>query len=62
MEKQFYSVKEAAELLGLGISTIFAWSAKGRFPAGRKFGRSRRWALDELRAWAEAQAHQAQGE
>ena len=49
---RFYSIREAAKLLGLGVSTLYAWQAKGMFPRGTRFGRVRRYSAEELQTWA----------
>lgn len=52
-------ISEVAEWLGVAQSTIYKWSAEGRFPAPIKFGerdRSRvaaRWDEQEVAKWLE---------
>ncbi len=48
MEK-YYSIKELAEKLHVGVSTIWYWCKIGKFPKGRKFGtHTTRWAESDL--------------
>lgn len=44
------SVRSVATLFDAGISTIWARVARGELPKPRKFGRSTRWRVGDLRA------------
>jgi excisionase family DNA binding protein len=52
MERLFLKPAEAAELLGVGRTTVYTLIASGSLPAVR-VGRSLRVPLAGLRAWAE---------
>jgi predicted DNA-binding transcriptional regulator AlpA len=43
-------VRSVATLFDAGISTIWARVARGELPKPRKFGRSTRWRVGDLRA------------
>lgn len=43
------SVKKVAVLLDAGVSTIWARVKRDEFPRPRKFGRSTRWNVGEIR-------------
>jgi len=43
-------IKVVAGLYGSGISTVWAKLKRGEIPKSRKFGRSTRWQVGELRA------------
>ena len=63
MDKLLVRPAEAAELLGVGRSTVYALVKAGVFPTVR-VGRSTRLPVEQLRAWVAAQcdhAHVAQG-
>ena len=48
-------IRGAAALLSISPSHLFALQCAGKFgPAGFRLGRSRRFLISELRAWAEA--------
>jgi excisionase family DNA binding protein len=47
-EEQFIAVKEVAELLGVGVTTVWRLSANGKLPQPHKIGRSSRWRRDQL--------------
>ena len=55
MEKLLLRPNEAAELLGVGRSTIYALLASGDVPSVR-VGRSVRLPLEALRQWVAARA------
>ena len=50
MEK-YLNIKEIASRLGLGRDTLYRWIRAGKFPRGRHFGASHRWALSEIESW-----------
>ncbi len=54
MERLLLRPHEAAELLGLGRSTVYELLASGAIPS-ITIGRSRRVPLEALRAWVRAQ-------
>ena len=54
MERLLLRPHEAAELLGLGRSTVYELIASGAIPS-ITIGRSRRVPLEALRAWVRAQ-------
>ena len=43
-------VRSVAVLFGAGVSTIWARVARGELPKPKKFGRSTRWRVGDLRA------------
>jgi excisionase family DNA binding protein len=45
--------EEAAELLGIGLSTLAKFRIEGTGPTFRKFGRSVRYSREDLRSWAD---------
>ncbi len=47
---------QAAEFLGIGLSTIWVWARRPDFPRPRKIGpKVTVWDLSELIAWRDAQ-------
>jgi excisionase family DNA binding protein len=57
VDKLLVRPAEAAEVLGVGRSTIYALIANDQIPAVR-VGRSLRVPMAALRAWADGQVHQ----
>ena len=51
----YVTVNEIAELLRVSRSTLYALIQRGKFPAGIKIGHSRRWPVQELKAYLELQ-------
>jgi excisionase family DNA binding protein len=60
MDKLLVRPAEAAEMLGVGRSTIYQLPKLGVFPTVR-VGRSTRVPVKELRAWVAGHAHAAHG-
>jgi predicted DNA-binding transcriptional regulator AlpA len=54
-EDRFLTRQEAADMLGLAVSTLATWRSQGRSdaPPMHKFGRSARYSQRELREWSE---------
>jgi predicted DNA-binding transcriptional regulator AlpA len=44
---------EVAQMLNIGLSTWWAWQLADKAPNGVKLNGCRRWAADEIRAFAE---------
>ena len=59
---RFLTVKEVADRLGVGRSSVFDWAKRGVFPKQKKFGTTSRWSLVEVEAWIAAQPVGAYGE
>ena len=55
-EDQHVDTKGAATFLGMSPQVICEWRTKGVGPVYRKFGRSVRYRMDDLRAWAASRA------
>jgi excisionase family DNA binding protein len=49
----FISIKEAARLLNIKESTLYAWAGRGDIPSF-KFGRLIRFKKEDIEAWAES--------
>lgn len=54
--EQLLKPSEAAALLGVRVSTIYSWSARGQIPTQR-VGRSLRFSPSALAKWLAAQAN-----
>lgn len=50
MQKQLLSVKQTAEFLGIGVSTVWRLSKTGKLPSPIHIGGSTRWRLSEIEA------------
>ena len=48
------SARAAAEVCGTSLRTWRSWDAAGAIPRSVRIGRSRRWRVEELRAWIDA--------
>lgn len=49
--------RQVADLLGIGLSTVWVWAKRPDFPRSRKIGpQVTVWDRDELIAWRDAQA------
>jgi len=49
METRLLSVRQVAAMLGIGVSTVWAWTQQGRLPKPLRIGRRcTRWRLDEV--------------
>lgn len=54
--RRLLDVKEVAQLVGLGKSTIWLWVQQHRFPEPRRLGgRCVRWCSEEVDAWIREQ-------
>lgn len=42
-------VKSVAAVLGIGVSTVWNWVARGLLPAPSRLGRTTRWAVGSIR-------------
>lgn len=51
----FIGIGHAAQLLSVSVRLIESLIVQGRFPAPCRFGRTRRWRVDEILEWAEKQ-------
>ena len=52
-------VKEVAEMLGIGVSTVWHYVKIGKLPKPIKFGdRAPAWRLSELEEWLEERTRQ----
>ena len=60
---RFLRISEVQARTGLGRSTIYEWSADGRFPAPvRLGGRALRWIESEIDAWLRDRIAESRGE
>jgi len=60
MDTRFLSVRDVASMLGIGVSTVWAWVQKGRLPQPIRLGtRCTRWRLDEVLEAIERMAKEA---
>ena len=60
---RFLRISEVQARTGLGRSTIYEWSADGRFPAPvRLGGRTLRWIESEIDAWLRDRIAESRGE
>ncbi len=50
------TLTELSELLGVPMSTLYAWRYRGEGPAGYRIGRHVRYRRSVVEAWIEAQA------
>jgi len=57
-QKEWMSLREAAEMLGVHPSTVRNWSNRGELPVHRTQGGHRRFRRDEIQLWM--QTHRAQ--
>ena len=46
--EKFLTISEVARRYKMAVVTIYQKIKAGKFPAGIKIGRSRRWSIDEL--------------
>ena len=51
---RFVSEKNAAEILALSVKTLRSWRLRGQGPSYAKLGRSVRYAISDLEAFAAA--------
>lgn len=51
----FVDTRGAAKVLGVAAATLNRWRCHGIGPRWRRFGGSVRYALEDLRAWADQQ-------
>jgi len=49
------SVTELAGYLGMPVTTVYDWRSNGTGPVGHRFGKHVKFAVCDVRAWAEAQ-------
>jgi excisionase family DNA binding protein len=61
-EDRYLTVKQVAERLGVGKSSVFDWAKRGVFPRQKKFGTTSRWSLAEVEAWIASRPTGAYGE
>jgi excisionase family DNA binding protein len=59
-KKEWLTLSQAAELLGVHPSTVRLWSDKGHIPVHRTQGNHRRYVRSEVELWAQT-AHRAGG-
>ena len=50
-QPQFLRLKEVMARVGLRVTTIYRYIARGAFPKPRKFGRSSLWVTAEVNDW-----------
>lgn len=48
---KFIKARELANILGVTISTVYNLENAGQLPQSVKFGKSRRWDVDEVRSF-----------
>jgi predicted DNA-binding transcriptional regulator AlpA len=53
MERRFLTTAESADILGMSERTLEGWRVRGGGPAYRRFGRSVRYTMADLLAWAQ---------
>lgn len=51
---KYIDATEIAHVFGLSRSGMFNLIKAGKFPPGIKIGRSRRWKIDEIKAWIDS--------
>jgi excisionase family DNA binding protein len=56
--ERLMTLTELSELLGVPMSTLYAWRYRGEGPAGYRIGRHVRYRRSVVEAWIEAQADQ----
>ena len=49
--RNFLSVSDLAKRYGISRGTIYNWLKMQNFPQGTKFGKIRRWTLEEIETW-----------
>ncbi|MFZ1287707.1 MAG: helix-turn-helix domain-containing protein [Candidatus Phosphoribacter sp.] len=54
VEREFLSVAEVAGMLGVPVSTVHHWVARGDAPRSFKVGKHRRFARADVRAWIDS--------
>ena len=54
--ERLMTLTELSELLGVPMSTLYAWRYRGEGPAGYRIGRHVRYRRSVVEAWIEAQA------
>jgi excisionase family DNA binding protein len=54
--ERLMTLAELSELLGVPISTLYAWRCRGEGPAGYRIGRHVRYRRSVVEAWIEGQA------
>ena len=52
---QFLKINDVAGKLSISRQGVYNLIKRANFPKGSKFGRSRRWNIDEIETWAQAQ-------
>nr|MBQ6739674.1 helix-turn-helix domain-containing protein [Synergistaceae bacterium] len=55
MEKRFLSINEAAQFLGVSRSKFYNLLKNDTFPASFNFSGAKRWDVNKLDEWAQAQ-------
>jgi excisionase family DNA binding protein len=50
------SLRDASEMLGIPVHTLYRWRCKGDGPAGYRVGRHVRYRRDAVDAWLEQRA------
>ena len=54
--ERLMTLKELSELLGVPMSTLYAWRYRGEGPTGYRIGRHVRYRRSVVEAWIETQA------
>ncbi|MEJ3652542.1 helix-turn-helix domain-containing protein [Actinomycetes bacterium KLBMP 9759] len=48
---RLWTIKDAADYLGVPVQTIYQWRSKGYGPPGRRIGKYVRFLPDDVRDW-----------
>lgn len=54
--ERLMTLNELSEMLGVPVSTLYAWRYRGEGPAGYRIGRHVRYRRSVVEAWIESQA------
>lgn len=54
MARELLSPGELADLLGISLSTVYAWRSQGRGPVGIRVGRNVRYRRDDVERWLDS--------
>lgn len=54
--ERLMTLAELSEMLGVPVSTLYAWRYRGEGPAGYRIGRHVRYRRSVVEAWIECQA------
>ena len=59
-ERRYLGARDVAKRLSLSTTTLYRLIQRGEFMQGLKFGHSTRWDVQDVDAWAAAQAQTAE--